>query len=179
MNRKNRPRTNVIKRRRTSRYSSMFSGFSGEPSPLITVWLQVRVLPGQPMKLIAYRVFCGPLHWKRLENLGNAFSAHSKICIEKPVREVEDPSSAAVDHGEIFIRRFEGLTAAPCPYPLRDLGSSSNIRPLQTIADPVATRWRFLKAKKPPRRAALQSNADLSASCLVAGIGFEPMTFRL
>ena len=98
---------------------------------------------GQRMKLIAYRLFCGPLDRKRLENLGNAFSVHTKISIEKPVREVEDPSSAAVDHRKIFIRRFE-LSA-------HDLGSSSNIRQLPTIADPVATRWRFLKSKKPPK----------------------------
>jgi len=42
---------NVNKRARTSRYSSMFSGFSRSPFPLITVWLQVRVLPGPPRKL--------------------------------------------------------------------------------------------------------------------------------
>jgi hypothetical protein len=31
-----------------------------------------------------------------------------------------------------------------------DLGSSSNIRPLPTIAEPVATRWRFLERKAAP-----------------------------
>jgi hypothetical protein len=37
----------------------------------------------------------------------------------------------------------------------------------------------ILDKKKPPRRTAFQINADLSALYLVAGIGFEPMAFRL
>ncbi|MBR1033979.1 hypothetical protein JQ584_46425 [Bradyrhizobium liaoningense] len=41
--------------------------------------------------------------------------------------------------------------------------------------DPVA----ILQKKKAASRAAFQINADLSARYLVAGIGFEPMTFRL
>jgi hypothetical protein len=39
----------------------MLSGSSGEPSPLITVWLQVRVLPGPPMRSNTWlnSHFCG------------------------------------------------------------------------------------------------------------------------
>jgi hypothetical protein len=33
----------------------------------------------------------------------------------------------------------------------------------------VATRWRFLKSKKPPRRAAFRINTDKSVSCLGCG----------
>ncbi|MGY3079695.1 hypothetical protein ACVWZZ_006103 [Bradyrhizobium sp. LM6.10] len=41
---------NANKRPYSSSNSSVFSASSGFPFPLITVWLQVRVLPGPPMK---------------------------------------------------------------------------------------------------------------------------------
>jgi hypothetical protein len=37
----------------------------------------------------------------------------------------------------------------------------------------------ILERKEPLRRAALSNKADKTAFYLVAGIGFEPMTFRL
>ena len=75
----------------------MFSGFSCEPSPLITVWLEVRSCRATN-EIDRLPAFADHWHRKCLENLGNAFSVHRKISIEKPAREVEDPSSAAVDH---------------------------------------------------------------------------------
>jgi hypothetical protein len=44
---------------------------------------------------------------------------------------------------------------------------------------PVATMWRFHKMKRPPWKAAFSFYLVRSMRCLVAGIGFEPMTFRL
>jgi len=43
----------------------------------------------------------------------------------------------------------------------------------------VATRWRFLKSKKPPQRAAFRFMLINQHLILVAGTGFEPVTFRL
>ena len=43
----------------------------------------------------------------------------------------------------------------------------------------VATQWRFSEIKKPPRWGGFLISTDKSAPYLVAGIGFEPMTFRL
>ena len=55
----------------------------------------------------------------------------------------------------------------------------SSQMPSQVKSSRVATRWRFLKSKKPPRRTAFQINTDKSVPYLVAGTGFEPVTFRL
>jgi hypothetical protein len=43
----------------------------------------------------------------------------------------------------------------------------------------VATRWRFSDAAKSRPEGRLSQISDKSAIYLVAGIGFEPMTFRL
>jgi hypothetical protein len=126
---------------------------------------------GQLMKLIAYRLFLRTTAPETARKSRECFfSAHEDL-----YREPRGRLRIRAARPSIIGKSLSVVLNDP----LDELGSSSNIRRLPTTADPVATRWRFLKSKKPLRRAAFQYNADLSASCLVAGARFELATFRL
>ena len=81
----------------------MFSGFSGELSPLITVWLQVRVLPGPPMKSGACSVLFGitapemPLfvHVEQPKNIG--FELLADLRVADFLDSANEAGSGAID----------------------------------------------------------------------------------